>query len=87
VEVERAARLTALLQHPAWAELVQTINEKADSYARGVTAGLMATGELPDDFEYKRGFFAGMKAVCHQPDVALRILDRDVRAHREEQLV
>jgi hypothetical protein len=84
MDEQRAGRLQALLQHPSWQELQDTIDEYHEKYVDFVSKNLMATGELPDDFEYKRGFLAGMKHVTRYPGVAEKTLERAIAKSREE---
>jgi hypothetical protein len=81
---QRAGRLQALTQHPSWPELEQAVAEQRSSYLEAVMKGLMATGKLPDDFEYKRGFLAGMKAVTRYPATAEKTLERAIAKSRNE---
>jgi hypothetical protein len=80
----RAGRLQALLKHPSWNELVETVDEYHNKYAAYVMTNLMSNGELPDDFEYKRGFLAGMKHVSRYPGVAEKKLERAIAKSKEE---
>lgn len=84
MDVDRAARLQALLQHPSWPELVQAIEEHRDAYLKYLSKHLMATGELPADFEFKRGFLTGMKFVSRYPGIADKTLERMVAKSKED---
>lgn len=79
----RAGRLAALAKHTAWPELVEWADEYKQRYMDYLAAVLIATGEVPDDLEYKRGFLAGMKHVSRYPGAAVKQLERDVAKSKE----
>lgn len=77
MQIERAAHLAALKQHPSWAALTAEIEETKEKYLAGVTKILLSTGQLPDTFEFKRGFLAGMEHLARYPEGATKILERE----------
>lgn len=84
MEIERSARLQALLQHPSWTELTAVVDEQYAAYASFVTKTVMATGQPPDNIDYKRGFLAGMRHVTRYPGIAEKALERELKAEKEK---
>jgi hypothetical protein len=84
MDEKRAGRLQALKQHPSWPELSQAVDEYREAYANYLTKSLLATGDVPEDLEYKRGFLAGMKYVTRYPGIAEKTLERAIAKSREE---
>jgi hypothetical protein len=83
MDEQRAARLQTLTQHPSWAELVAAVQEHQDNYAASLTKRLLATGEVPDDLDYRRGMLAGMRWLVQQPALAAKTFEQMV-ARRDE---
>jgi transaldolase len=84
MEVERAARIAAIKQHPAWDELIAEIDETYEKYAAALAKTMMATGEPYPDFEYKRGYLAGLKALTRYPETATKLVSADAEKQRAE---
>lgn len=85
MDVERAARIAALKQHPAWAELAAEINETVEHYAAALAKGMLATGKPFDNFEFKRGVLAGMQQVIRYPESATKLVQKDIARVRAEE--
>lgn len=83
----RAGRLAALAKHASWPELIAWAEEYRKRYADHLITNLLATGNVPDDVEYKRGFLAGMKYVCRYPGAAVKQLERDLAKSKEDDVV
>lgn len=79
MEVDRAARLSALKSHPSWPELLKEVAEVKERYIASLSRQMLATGKPFDDFEYKRGFLAGMEHLTRYPEGSTRILEREAR--------
>lgn len=84
MDSETAARIQNLKNVPGWAELVELIEHECNKYTNALAKQMLATGRPFDEFEYKRGYWAGMKAVLRYPDIAVRVLQRDVEAMNQE---
>lgn len=67
---DRAEKLGELKRHPGWELLTSIFEKKKDAYFKYVTANLMQTGNVPEDFEYRRGFFAGATYILSHPENA-----------------
>lgn len=85
MDVDRAARIASLKQHPAWAELVAAVDEQHERYAVNLAKKMLATGTPYDNFEYKRGYLAALKAITRYPDQAIIALAKDAEAQAREQ--
>lgn len=85
MDSEQAARIQNLKNVPGWNDLVELIDQECERYMLSATKQLFATGRPFDEFEYKRGYWAGMKAVLRNPDKAARVLQRDVEAMKQEE--
>lgn len=87
MDIQRAAAISALKQHPAWAELTADINETIDKYASALARTMLATGKPPESdgmsFEYKRGYLAGLKAVTQKPEHATAAIRRDAAERKD----
>lgn len=70
--------MAELGQHPGWAILGGVVKEKMDKEFRRLASELMQ-GDYPDpdDVQYRRGFFAGMKFLLDRPSrVAKQLKER-----------
>ena len=85
MDVDRAAQLAALKQHPAWPALIAEIEETKQKYMEGITRVLLKTGVVPETFEYKRGFLAGMEHLSRYPEGATKILEREAARVKTEE--
>lgn len=72
-QLERAERLVTLLDHPNWQELRNVAKDKMNKHFNLLAKELMAGRDIPD-LQYRRGFFAGMKFLLDQPDLAQKKL-------------
>ena len=85
MDVDRAARIAALKQHPAWAELAEEVQETVDRYANALAKTMLSTGEAFSNFEYKRGVLAGMQQVIRYPESATRLVQKDIERVKAEE--
>lgn len=85
MDVARAARIAAIKQHPAWDELVADVEEETERYAAALARTMLATGKPYDNFEYKRGYLAGMKAITRYPESATKMVAADAAKQQAEQ--
>lgn len=83
MEELRAGRLAALTHHPSWTELEEWVDEYRVHYSEYLVKLLLATGNVPDDTEFKRGFLAGMKYVVRYPGSAVKQLERAIAKSKE----
>lgn len=67
---KQAERLGELKQHPSWRLLTDIFEAKRLRYFESVTKHAIQSGKLPDDFDYKRGFFAGAAYILAHPENA-----------------
>lgn len=84
MQVDRATQLASLKNHPAWAALVAEVDETAERYTTAVMKVMFLTGKPFDDFEYKRGFLAGLKALVRYPEAATAVLKKDIERQTKE---
>lgn len=84
MDVARAARLQALLQHPSWPELIAVVEEQCTNYEAFALKLAMTTGNLPDGFDYKRGFLAGMRHITRYPGAAEKAFKREAVKEKNE---
>ena len=89
MNIDRAARIAGLKQHPAWGDLVAEIDETVERYSVALAKTMLATGKPPEtpsmSFEYKRGYLAGMKAVTRHPDTATAALRKEMARQTEQE--
>lgn len=85
MDTDRAARIQALTTHPAFIELRDEIDHMYDSYTAALAKKMMADGHPYSDFEYKRGYLAGLRKAVRYPDTALKILERDLTKQTTEE--
>ena len=62
--------LGELKKHHAWPVLKTLFENKREKYEQHITKRVMAGDGLPDDFDYKRGFFAGAAFILAHPENA-----------------
>lgn len=84
MDVDRAARLAALKQHPSWPELAEEVRSTKERYMSSLSRKMLADGRPFDDFEYKRGFLAGMEHLIRYPEGATKILEREAQRVAKE---
>lgn len=85
MNVERASRIQALKQHPAWEDFAAEIQEAYDRYVAAVSKTLMATGQPFPDFEYKRGYLKGQLDAAQLPDAAAAFLEKEAKKNQPKQ--
>lgn len=88
---ERAARIQALKQHPAWEDFRAEVEELHERYVASLAKVMMATGQPFPDFEYKRGYLKGLMEAVRMPDQALLAIEKDsakrTKKQEEDELV
>lgn len=82
---ERAARIQALKQHPAWEDFRTEIEEQYDKYVESLGKVMMATGQPFPDFEYKRGYLKGLMEAARMPDQAILAIEKDSAKRTKKQ--
>ncbi len=85
MDVDRAARIQALIAHPAFVELQAEVAELRDKYASALSAKMLADGEPFDNFEYKRGYWDGLLTAVRYPEKAVKTLERDLAKSRKQE--
>lgn len=83
MNVDRAAQIASITSHPAWEHLVADVEETVESYSVSLAKAMLATGKPFDNFEYKRGFLAGLKHFARYPDTATAVLKKDAAKQQE----
>jgi len=85
VDAERAAKIQALASYLPFQELKTEIEALYLDYSTALARTMMTTGHPFDDFEYKRGYWAGLLAAVRYPDKAARTLERDLAKSRPKE--
>ena len=85
MDVDRAARIAVLKQHPAWAELADEVQQTVDRYKASLAEVMLSTGEPFSNFEYKRGVLAGMQQVIRYPESATKLVQKDIERVKQEE--
>lgn len=86
MDVERAARIAAIKNLPAWQELTAEIEETVARYSTALAKKMLSTGIPYEDFEYKRGYLAGLQSLVRYPDRATAVIQKDTAKQQEEQV-
>ena len=85
MDVERAARIASLKQHPAWGELVAEVEATVERYSAALAKAMLATGQPFDNFEYKRGVLAGLQQFARYPESATKLVQKDMARVKQEE--
>jgi hypothetical protein len=74
---QRAARIAALMQHPAWPEWVDEARRKIDKLeARAAVSALSYEGANQRELDYIRGWIAALRWTYKMPEAAQDQLTR-----------
>ena len=88
MNTDRAHAIAALKSVPAFQAFVEEVNDLTEKYHGALASKMMSTGEPFPDFEYKRGYLAGLRMAADYPDQAVKKLRRDIeRSHTQEEEV
>lgn len=84
MDVDRAASIARLKDHPAWPDLVAEVEETVDRYAAALAKTMLATGKPFENFEYKRGVLAGLREFARYPESATAAVKKDLARQTKE---
>lgn len=87
MDIQRAANIATLKEHPGFQAFVLEVEEKRERFVDLMAKKMMSTGEPYPDFEYERGYWAGLQKATGYPDLATRVLKADADKRTKEQNV
>ncbi|MBI3936400.1 MAG: hypothetical protein HY323_05440 [Betaproteobacteria bacterium] len=82
---ERAVKLQALADHPAWPELRARVEERRDKHMRSLLRRLTAGGALDQrEIDRQAGFWKGALFVLDNPELAEKDLQNAIAMVKAE---